>query len=66
MDLVERDSFDRVIWDTAPAGETLNLLAMPRFIRKHLTAGARVFEGLDKIGKHLAAGVPSRRPWTSG
>ena len=54
MDLVQRDGFDRVIWDTAPAGETLNLLAMPRFIRKHLTAGARVFEGLDKIGKHLA------------
>jgi arsenite-transporting ATPase len=54
VDLVESGDYDRVIWDTAPAGETLNLLNMPRFIRKHLTAGARVFEGLDKIGKHLA------------
>ena len=53
VDIVESGDYDRVIWDTAPAGETLNLLNMPRFIRKHLTAGAKVFEGLDKIGKHL-------------
>jgi arsenite-transporting ATPase len=53
VDLVEGGHYDRIIWDTAPSGETLNLLNMPRFIRKHLTAGAKVFEGLDKIGKHL-------------
>ena len=54
VDLIETGGYDRVVWDTAPSGETLNLLNMPRFIRKHLTAGAKVFEGLDKIGKHLA------------
>ncbi len=53
VDLVEKGNYDRVIWDTAPAGETLNLLDMPRSIRKHLRAGAKVFEGLDKIGKQL-------------
>jgi len=53
VDLVEQGNYDRVIWDTAPAGETLNLLDMPRAIRKHLRAGAKVFEGLDKIGKQL-------------
>ncbi len=53
MDLVERGDYERVIWDTAPAGETLNLLNMPQFIRRHLTAGAKVFEGLDRIGKQL-------------
>ncbi len=53
VDMVETGNYDRVIWDTAPAGETLNLLNMPRFIRKHLRAGAKVFEGLDKIGKQL-------------
>jgi len=53
VDMVDTGKYDRVVWDTAPAGETLNLLNMPRFIRKHLKAGARVFEGLDKIGKHI-------------
>jgi arsenite-transporting ATPase len=53
VDLVENGKYDRVIWDTAPAGETLNLLDMPRSIRKHLRAGAKVFEGLDRIGKQL-------------
>ncbi len=53
VDMVEEGKYDRVVWDTAPAGETLNLLDMPRFIRKHLKAGARVFEGLDKIGKQI-------------
>jgi len=53
VDIVDTGKYDRVVWDTAPAGETLNLLSMPWFIRKHLKAGARVFEGLDKIGKHI-------------
>ncbi len=53
VDLVESGDYDRVIWDTAPAGETLNLLNMPNFIRRHLRAGAKVFEGLDRIGKQL-------------
>ncbi len=53
VDMVEQGNYERVIWDTAPAGETLNLLDMPRSIRKHLRAGAKVFEGLDKIGKQL-------------
>jgi arsenite-transporting ATPase len=53
VDMVEEGNYERVIWDTAPAGETLNLLDMPRSIRKHLRAGAKVFEGLDKIGKQL-------------
>jgi arsenite-transporting ATPase len=53
VEMIESNRFDRIIWDTAPAGETLNLLNMPQFIRRHLTAGTKVFEGLDKIGKKL-------------
>jgi arsenite/tail-anchored protein-transporting ATPase len=52
-DLAENRGYDRIVWDTAPAGETLNLLDMPRNIRKHIRAGAKVFEGLDRIGKQL-------------
>ncbi len=54
VDLAETSRYDRIIWDTAPAGETLNLLNMPANIRKHLSAGSRVFEGLDRIGKKIA------------
>jgi arsenite/tail-anchored protein-transporting ATPase len=50
--------YDRIVWDTAPAGETLNLLGMPKIIKKHLRAGAKVFEGLDKIGKNLIGKRP--------
>lgn len=54
VDLAEIRQYNRIIWDTAPAGETLNLLNMPLYIRKHLSAGTRVFEGLDRIGKKIA------------
>ena len=53
VDLAETGKYDRIVWDTAPAGETLNLLNMPAYIKKHLSAGSRVFEGLDKIGKKI-------------
>jgi arsenite-transporting ATPase len=53
LNMVENLSYEMVVWDTAPAGETLNLLNMPRIIKKHLRAGAKFYEGLDKIGKQL-------------
>ncbi len=53
VDMIETGGYERIVWDTAPAGETLNLLSMPAFIRKHLSAGAKVFQGLDMIGKQI-------------
>ncbi|HUL00801.1 MAG TPA: ArsA family ATPase [Nitrospirota bacterium] len=53
VNIAEHKSYDRIIWDTAPAGETLNLLGMPKIIRKHLRAGAKIFEGLDRIGRKI-------------
>ncbi len=53
VDMAEGNRYDRIIWDTAPAGETLNLINMPQYIRKHLRAGAKVFEGLDRISKQI-------------
>lgn len=56
VDMAEDGKYDRIIWDTAPSGETLNLVNMPQIIRDHLRAGARVFEGLDRIGKQITGG----------
>jgi arsenite-transporting ATPase len=52
-DLAANRDYDRIVWDTAPAGETLSLLDMPRNIKNHLRAGAKVFEGLERLGKQL-------------
>lgn len=46
--------FDRIVWDTAPAGETLALIGFPRAMRNHLTAGARLYQELDRVGRALA------------
>ncbi len=53
VNMAESREYDRIVWDTAPAGETLNLLNMPKNIKKHLRAGAKIYEGLYKIGKQL-------------
>ena len=53
LNMAENQGYERIVWDTAPAGETLNLLNMPKIIKKHLRAGAKFYEGLDKIGKQL-------------
>ena len=49
VEMAAAGRYDTIIWDTAPAGETLNLLDMPRAMRAHLRAGARVYEAIDRI-----------------
>ena len=42
---VERE-YDNVVWDTAPLGQTLGLLAMPAMLRKHLKMAPRIYSKL--------------------
>jgi arsenite-transporting ATPase len=49
VDMADVGRYQRIIWDTAPAGETLNLLHMPRLMRKHLRGGARIYEAVDRL-----------------
>ncbi|MDF1535464.1 MAG: ArsA-related P-loop ATPase, partial [bacterium] len=49
VEMARAGSYRRIIWDTAPAGETLNLLHMPRLMRKHLKAGAKLYEAVDRL-----------------
>jgi arsenite/tail-anchored protein-transporting ATPase len=58
VQVADEEGYERIVWDTAPAGETLNLLGMPKTIKKHLRAGTKVFEGLDKIGKNIVGKRP--------
>jgi arsenite-transporting ATPase len=42
--------YGRVIWDTAPMGQTLGLLTMPSMLGKHLKAAPRIYSKL-KLGR---------------
>jgi arsenite-transporting ATPase len=46
LDLVEQNTFDIVVWDTAPAGHTLRLLRMPELFLNHMEAATRVYMNL--------------------
>jgi arsenite-transporting ATPase len=56
MELAGTGEYRRIIWDTAPAGETLKLLDMPKLMKDHLKAGAKVYEAVDRL-----AGAVTRR-----
>lgn len=61
MELALEGRYQRIIWDTAPAGETLKLLGMPLLMKRHLKAGAKVYEAVDR----LAGAVSHRRTLSS-
>jgi arsenite/tail-anchored protein-transporting ATPase len=46
MELVESRKYDRVVWDTAPAGHTLRLLHLPQLFLNHLEAAAKFYMNL--------------------
>ena len=56
-EMATEGKYRRIIWDTAPAGETLKLLGMPKLMKQHLRAGARVYEAVDR----MAGAVSSRK-----
>jgi arsenite-transporting ATPase len=45
-ELAESESFERIVWDTAPAGQTLGLLQMPSLLNKHLNPAPRIYSAL--------------------
>jgi arsenite-transporting ATPase len=55
LELVETGDYDRVIWDTAPAGHTLRLLHLPQLFLDHLEAAAKFYLNLygafDKVAQ---------------
>jgi len=43
------DEYQKIVWDTAPLGQTLGLLETPNMLRKHLKLGPRIYSRL-KLG----------------
>lgn len=59
LELVEEGRYDKIVWDTAPAGHTLRLLHFPEHFTKHLETAARMYY-------RIAASLASRRVKRAG
>ena len=46
MELAESRRYDRIVWDTAPAGHTLRLLQLPQLFLNHLEAAVKFYVNL--------------------
>ncbi len=53
--IVEEGGYERVVWDTAPAGHTLRLLRMPAVFIEHLTQAARVYMRFQDVMSRMRA-----------
>lgn len=54
-ELCRMGSYDRILWDTAPMGQTLGLLRTPSMLREHLRPAPRIYS-------RLRLGERTRRP----
>ncbi len=54
-ELCRRGTYDRILWDTAPMGQTLGLLRTPSMLREHLRPAPRIYS-------RLRLGERTRRP----
>ncbi len=65
LDLFENNQYDKIVWDTAPAGQTLTLLRLEMQFYNHLTDAAklytRVHSYFEKI-KDIAKPKSKRSP----
>ena len=55
-ELRESGRFERIVWDTAPAGQTLGLLRMPSLLSRHLNPAAKIYSAL-KATRHRRRSV---------
>ena len=69
VDYIRRLALDgryrRVVWDTAPLGQTLALLGMPTLLARHLRMAPRVYSHLRSSGKERESVMAVLRRWES-
>lgn len=53
--MASQRTFEKIIWDTAPMGQTLSLLRTPSLLKEHLRPAPRIYS-------RLRLGARSRRP----
>ncbi len=50
-EIEESGLYEKIIWDTAPLGQTLGLLGMPSLLRDHLKTAPRIYSRLKAGGE---------------
>ncbi|MFH0769482.1 MAG: ArsA family ATPase [Chloroflexota bacterium] len=62
-ELAESGRFKKIIWDTAPAGQTLGLLQMPSLINKHLNPAPRIYSALKTTRQRRSSVLGIIKRW---
>ena len=62
-EISESGEFERIVWDTAPAGQTLGLLRMPSIVNQHLKPAARIYSSLKTTQKMKRSVIGVIREW---
>lgn len=57
------DRYRRIVWDTAPLGQTLALLGMPSMLAEHLRMAPRVYSHLRTTGEKRESIMDVLRRW---
>lgn len=57
--------YRRIVWDTAPLGQTLALLGMPTLLARHLRMAPRVYSRLRTSGEQRESIMDVLRRWES-
>lgn len=55
--------YQHIVWDTAPLGQTLALLAMPALLAEHLRSAPRIYSHLRTTGEHRESVMQIIRRW---
>jgi arsenite-transporting ATPase len=63
--LVDDESYEMIVWDTAPAGHTIRLLHLPIQFINHLEAAAKVYFSLHDYIRKLREAVELKKPQRS-
>lgn len=58
IEMAQGEQYDKIICDTAPAVETLNLFSLPDIIKTHLKSAAKMYEAFDFLGGRLSGNKP--------
>jgi arsenite-transporting ATPase len=62
-ELSESGQFEKIVWDTAPAGQTLGLLRMPSLVNEHLKAAPRIYSSLIATGARKRSVLGVIKAW---
>jgi len=63
--LALEDRYRRIVWDTAPLGQTLALLGAPSLLARHLRMAPRVYSRLRTTGERRESVMNVLRRWES-